>query len=273
MTTYTGPDRTYSAGVPSQGSDSFAVTPEGLISGEYPAQFVQDIPSAASQTLAAYTVVGYDQNKRMVKATYDVVDAVAATGTLTFSGTGTANDTITIGSTVYTLKASVGTTANEVLIGASAAATAANLVAAITGGAGAGTTYGSATTPHASVTARTDSSAVVGLVAKTPGTAGNAIATTETGTGTSFAAATLGGGKDQIGARPIGIAMYPVTAGAGVYPVVRVLRSACLNHKFAGLVWDSSFDTDAKKIAAFEGAPAPTQIICRTLAQYTPVLP
>ena len=67
--------------------------------------------------------------------------------------------------------------------------------------------------------------------------------------------------------------MYPVTAGAGAYPVVRVLRSACLNHKFSGLVWDSSFDTDAKKLAAFEGAPVPTQIICRTLAQYTPVLP
>ena len=81
MTTYTGPDRTYSAGVPSQGSDSFAVTPEGLISGEYPTQFVQDIQSAASQTLAAYTVVGYDQNKRIVKATNDVVAAVAATGT------------------------------------------------------------------------------------------------------------------------------------------------------------------------------------------------
>ena len=28
------------------------------------------------------------------------------------------------------------------------------------------------------------------------------------------------------------------------------------------LVWDASFDTDAKKLAAFAGAPTPTQIIC-----------
>lgn len=28
------------------------------------------------------------------------------------------------------------------------------------------------------------------------------------------------------------------------------------------LVWDSSYDTDAKKLAAFAGAPTPTQIVC-----------
>lgn len=30
-----------------------------------------------------------------------------------------------------------------------------------------------------------------------------------------------------------------------------------------GLVWDASFDTDAKKLAAFEGAPTPTEIFIK----------
>lgn len=77
MTTYTGPDRTYNAGVPAQWADDFAVTPEGLITGEYPAQFVQDLPTAYSQTLAAYTVVGLNSSGEVVKATWNATPASA----------------------------------------------------------------------------------------------------------------------------------------------------------------------------------------------------
>lgn len=35
------------------------------------------------------------------------------------------------------------------------------------------------------------------------------------------------------------------------------------------LVWDASFDTEEKKVAAFRGAPTPTQIVLRH--RYTPV--
>lgn len=270
MTTYSAPDRTYDAGVPAQWADDFSVTAEGVIVGEYPAQFVEDKPTAYNQTLLAYTVVGFNESGEVVKATNLVSPAAPAIGVLTFSGVGTANDTITIGAVTYTLVADPTTTANEVEIGATAAETATNLIAAINAEAGAGTIYGSATVVHPTVVARSNGAGVVGLVAKTPGATGNAIATTEAGTGTSFAAATLTGGVAQIGAKAAGVLMYPVTTGgSGDKLVARVLRSACVNPD--RLVWDASFDTDAKKYAAFEGSPSPTQFVLRKLAHYTPV--
>jgi len=36
------------------------------------------------------------------------------------------------------------------------------------------------------------------------------------------------------------------------------------------LVWDASYDDDAKKAAAFEGAPSPTQIVVRKIQTFTP---
>lgn len=62
MVTYTAPDRTWDAGVPKQSADDFGVTPEGLIVGDIPAQFVQDKPVGLSQTLKQYTVVGFAGN-------------------------------------------------------------------------------------------------------------------------------------------------------------------------------------------------------------------
>lgn len=77
MPTYTSPDRTFDAGVPAQWSDDFGVTPEGLIVGEYPAQFVQDIPVALSQTLTAYQVVGLNASGNVVPATWNATPASA----------------------------------------------------------------------------------------------------------------------------------------------------------------------------------------------------
>lgn len=112
----------------------------------------------------------------------------------TFSGTGTADDTITIGSTVYKLVASPADPF-DVDIGANAGATAANLAAAINAGAGAGTAYGTGTTAHPTVTATVEG-AVVTVTAKTAGEGGNSIALAESGTGFSWAggATTLSGG-------------------------------------------------------------------------------
>lgn len=75
MTTYTMTDRSFGAGVPAQGSDSFVALQEGLITGEYPTQFVEDIPAANNQTLAAYTVVGKDGSGNIVPAVYDATYA------------------------------------------------------------------------------------------------------------------------------------------------------------------------------------------------------
>lgn len=55
---------------------------------------------------------------------------VRASGTITFSGTGAANDTILINGVTFTAKAS-GATGNQWNVGASAALSAANLAAAI----------------------------------------------------------------------------------------------------------------------------------------------
>jgi len=113
----------------------------------------------------------------------------------TFSGVGTANDTITIDGVVYTLKAAPTTVAGEVKIGADAATTAANLVAAINKAAGGGTLYGSLTAVHPTVRAEA-AGAVVTFTAKTAGVGGNSIAIAESGSGFSFAggATTLSGG-------------------------------------------------------------------------------
>jgi hypothetical protein len=53
----------------------------------------------------------------------------------------TAGDTVTVGPATFTFVASIGTAAGEVLIGANVAATRTNLINAINGGAGDGTTY------------------------------------------------------------------------------------------------------------------------------------
>jgi len=135
------------------------------------------------------------------------VPAVKATGLLTFSGTGTDEDEVVIGSVTYTLVDAL-TGANDVLIGGSAAATAANLVAAINGAAGAGTTYGTGTVAHPDVSAEL-SGAAVAVTARVGGVAGNSIATTETGTGTSWAAATLGGGVAADGTAPTWYVLEP----------------------------------------------------------------
>lgn len=66
---------------------------------------------------------------------------LTATTDLQLATNPTANDTVTINGVVFTFVASVGSTAGNVLIGASAADSVDNLVAAINGAAGAGTTY------------------------------------------------------------------------------------------------------------------------------------
>lgn len=117
---------------------------------------------------------------------------VAASGTLTFSGTGADGDTITIGGVTYTLRATPSA-AYDVDIGGTATATADNLVAAIMAGAGAGTAYGTDTVRHPDVSAA-NASGTVTVTALVTGTAGNSIATSESGSSASFGAAALAGG-------------------------------------------------------------------------------
>ncbi len=110
---------------------------------------------------------------------------VAASGTLTFSGTGTAADTITINGQAITLVAAAAAT-YEVTIGGSATATAQAVKAKINA-------Y-----PDVFAVSASGNAAVLTLTALLPGIDGNSITTVEAGTGTSFGGATLSGGTGTL---------------------------------------------------------------------------
>jgi flagellin len=78
-------------------------------------------------------------------------------------------------------------------VGATEAASLTNLANAVNGGSGAGASYGSPTVANASATAAATPTSVV-FTALTKGTAGNGIATSETGASNTFAATSLGAG-------------------------------------------------------------------------------
>lgn len=60
----------------------------------------------------------------------------------------------------------------------------------------------------------------------------------------------------------IGILVAAITTSASTtYKGAPVYRAGCFNPD--KLVWPASYDTDAKKFAAFNGAPTPTNIIIR----------
>lgn len=125
--------------------------------------------------------------------------SVKATGTLTLTGLPTAGQTVTISTltgvlVTYTYVAALTGKNYEVLIGASAAATAQNLVAAITDAAVTAGIIRGAAAAHPDVTATDNGAGVVTVTARDFGTAYNAITTTETSSNQAFGAGTLTGG-------------------------------------------------------------------------------
>lgn len=115
-----------------------------------------------------------------------------ATGTLTSTGVNVSNnDTVTIDTKVYTFKTALTPAANEVLIGANAAASLQNLFDAINRTGTPGTQYGAATDRHTTVNATSNSATTVVVTARSPGISGALIATTETAVTLSWGAATL----------------------------------------------------------------------------------
>lgn len=131
--------------------------------------------------------------------------ALYAEAVLTFGDVGTDEDTVTIGSKTYTLVDTLSG-ADDVLIGASPAETAANLLAAVLdlGTGYEGVVYGSGTTVNAAISASlsTRVGSVLTLVAATAGAAGNSLASTETSTSCFFTDTTFGGGADAAGVTP-----------------------------------------------------------------------
>jgi len=157
-----------------------------------------DILFAAEVTLNTATNVA-TVNTETFATTVTASAMVLATGTLTLTGNAVADETVTVGGKVYTWKATVSTTANEVKIGATASDSLDNLIAAVNTGAGSGTLYGSATTVNVNVSAAAGAGDTAVFTSALSGTAGNAIATTDTMTLGSFGGSTLTGGKDANG--------------------------------------------------------------------------
>jgi hypothetical protein len=123
-----------------------------------------------------------------------MVPADYATSTLTSDATNvTAGDTVTINTTVYTFRATP-TAAYDVLIGATAADTLANLKKAVNGTGNYGIDYGVGTLAHTTVVADTLTATTIKFWARTLGTTPNAYPTTETSSHLSWADTTLGGG-------------------------------------------------------------------------------
>lgn len=127
----------------------------------------------------------------------------AASSLLTITSNATATKKVTIGEQDYVfveaLTTSPAAVPYEVLVGASAAATAANLVAAINGAAGEGTTYGTGTDANTQVTAvqgtggNTNKVTITAIVA---GADGNSIATTTDDIACAWTGETMTGGID-----------------------------------------------------------------------------
>lgn len=61
--------------------------------------------------------------------------------------------------------------------------------------------------------------------------------------------------------KAIGVLAHGSVSGASGNVMAQVWYSGCFDPTY--LIWDTSFDTDAKKAAAFRGSPTPTQIVIR----------
>lgn len=115
---------------------------------------------------------------------------------LTFSGNAADSETVTLDSKTYTFQDSLTDVDGNVLVGADAAESIANLVAAINLDDGAGTTYAASMTVHPTVRAVKLSATEMDARAKTPGTDGDSIASTTTLANASFDDTTMSEGGD-----------------------------------------------------------------------------
>jgi hypothetical protein len=116
-----------------------------------------------------------------------------ATSVLTFTGTPSNTQTVTIGARVYTFQTTLTDSNGNVLIDGLAGSLN-NLTAAIDLDAGAGTTYATSTVAHPDVDSDSPGTDTMTITAEDFGTTANAITTTTTVTVGSWTAGTMAGG-------------------------------------------------------------------------------
>lgn len=152
--------------------------------------FVDTTPNETAWTLPTFT-----EDTAGVTA----VTEAKATATLAFTGVGVDAQTFTVNDQTYTLVEMLIDLPGYILIGADQTATCNNIVAAIMGTTGAGTTYGTSTVAPTGVDTAVRSGTSVIFTATTAGAAANAFASTETCTNASFTnGATFTGGVDGV---------------------------------------------------------------------------
>lgn len=189
--------------------------------------------------LAKWTVIGLNSAGKAVAwdpaATNPDVDAFA-TGAITFTGQPTADDTITINGHVITWKAS-GAIANQVNVGGSAAASAANLLALINAA------------PLTYLVTASGTGLVLALQATTAGTSGNAITLTESTANLTVSGATLSGGDTGFTVPALEATVFGVLAQAVDATSGDVKGPAFLTGTFQhdALVWPVAIDTLAER--------------------------
>jgi hypothetical protein len=137
------------------------------------------------------------QNNLKAFVTYINNKLASAVQTLTVTGNAVNAETVTLGAKVYTFQSALTNVDGNVKIGATAALTLINLFNAVnlnTKSGVPGTDYALAMTAHPTILAELVTATTIRFRARTGGTAGNALASTETMTLGSFAAVTLLGG-------------------------------------------------------------------------------
>lgn len=141
-----------------------------------------------------YIPAGQDLSKGRLKVLQ--LAALPATGTMTSDATNvSAGDTVTVGATTYTFRATVATTANEVLVGVSAADSLLNLSYAINNDpAQSGIKFGSATVANLTEFAAAPTATVLTVIARKGGTGGNSDALSTTAAHLTASGANLAGG-------------------------------------------------------------------------------
>lgn len=126
---------------------------------------------------------------------YVSADFLPAEAVLIVGQNPTATDTVTIGTTTYTFVNTLSS-ANDVLIGADADESIANLIAAVNGAAGEGTLYGNGTVANPDASAALTAPGEVTFTAASQGSSGNSLAASETISGAVFQAGGFSGGVD-----------------------------------------------------------------------------
>lgn len=179
-----------------------------------------------------YGSTGTAGNSVTIAGTYRV--GVAATGSVNLTaGNAADGNTFTINGKTYTFQTSLTNSDGNVLIGGSATASIANLVAAITLGAGAGTTYAAATTAPSNVTGAVNgtTATVADITATAVGTAGNSYTLAKSGTNLAVSGATLSGGVAISGSRS-GATLSGGAAGTGDFDASVIVDAARMDSTF-----------------------------------------